>query len=86
MKDKVSKWTSRPLNLALRLVLRKAVLQTIPIYMLLALLAPTIVLQKLMNIQRDFLLGNGEEKKKWALVAWDKPINPKPMVVWVSMT
>eukprot|EP00253_Pinus_taeda_P002127 PITA_02127 len=24
------------------------------------------------NIQRDFLWGKGEEKKKWALVAWEK--------------
>ena len=30
-----------------------------------------------MNIQRDFLWGEGEEKKKWALVAWDKLCKPK---------
>eukprot|EP00253_Pinus_taeda_P023057 PITA_23057 len=29
------------------------------------------------NIQRDFLWGKGEEKKKWALVAWDKLCKPK---------
>eukprot|EP00253_Pinus_taeda_P015206 PITA_15206 len=29
------------------------------------------------NIQRDFLWGKGEEKKKWPLVAWDKISKPK---------
>lgn len=77
LKDKVSKWTIRSLNLARMLVLTKAVLQTIPIYMLSALLAPTRVLHQIGNIQRDFLWGKGEEKKKLPLVAWDKPCKPK---------
>jgi len=42
--------------------------------MLSALSAPTGVLQRIKNIQRDFLWGKGENKKKWALVAWDKDI------------
>eukprot|EP00253_Pinus_taeda_P011499 PITA_11499 len=69
LKDKFSKWTSRSLNLTGMLVLTKAVLQTIPIYMFSALLVPKGVLQQIKNIQRDFLWGKGEEKKKWALVA-----------------
>jgi len=77
LKDKFSKWTIKSLNLAGKLVLTKAVLQTIPIYMLLALVAPTGVLQKIRNIQRDILWGKGEEKMKWALVAWDKLCKPK---------
>lgn len=77
LKDKVNKWTSRSSNLAGRLVLTKVVLQTIPIYMLSSLLAPTGVLQQIGNIKKDFLWGKGEEKKKWALVAWDKLCKPK---------
>lgn len=77
LKDKVSKWTSRSLNLAGRLVLTKAVLQTIPIFMFSALLTPSGILQQIKNIQRDFLWGKEEEKKKWALVAWDKVCKPK---------
>lgn len=65
------------MNLVGRLVLTKAILQTIPIYMLSALLAPIGVLQQIRNIQRDFLWGKGEEKKKWDLVAWDKICKPK---------
>jgi len=42
-----------------------------------ALLAPKGVLQQIRSIQRDFLWGRGEEKKKWALVAWYKICKPK---------
>jgi len=34
-----------------------------------ALPAPKEVMQRIRNIQRYFLWGRGEEKKKWALVA-----------------
>jgi len=42
-----------------------------------ALPAPKGVVQHIRNIQRDFFWGKGEEKKKWALVAWDKISKPK---------
>lgn len=31
----------------------------------------------MVTIQRDFLWGKGDERKKWALVAWDKLCKPK---------
>eukprot|EP00253_Pinus_taeda_P026951 PITA_26951 len=49
----------------------------IPIFMFSALPAPKGVMQQIRSIQRDFLWGKGEEKKKWALVAWDKLYKPK---------
>lgn len=42
-----------------------------------ALLAPKGVMQQIKSIQRDFIWGKGEEKKKWSLVAWDKLFKPK---------
>eukprot|EP00253_Pinus_taeda_P020518 PITA_20518 len=39
--------------------------------------APKGVLQTCRNIQKDFLWGKGEEKKKWALVAWENICKPK---------
>lgn len=72
LRDKISKWKNRALNLVERLVLTKAILQSIPIYMLSAIPAPASVLTNIRNIQRDFLWGKCEEKKKWALVAWDR--------------
>lgn len=65
------------MNLAGRLVLTKFVLQTIPIFMFSALPAPKGVMQQCRNIQRDFLWGKGEERNKWALVAWETICKPK---------
>eukprot|EP00253_Pinus_taeda_P002684 PITA_02684 len=39
--------------------------------------APKGVLQQFRNIQRDFLWGKDETRKKWALVSWDKICKPK---------
>ena len=77
LKDKIKKWTNRALNLVGRLILTKAILQSIPIYMLSAISTPSGVITNIRNIQRDFLWGKGEEKKKWALVAWDRVCKPK---------
>jgi len=77
MQDKVRKWTIRSLNLAGRLVLTKVVLQSIPVFMLSALPAPKGVLQQFRNIQRDFLWGKEETRKKWASVSWEKICRPK---------
>eukprot|EP00253_Pinus_taeda_P010960 PITA_10960 len=77
LKDKISKWTNKALNLAGRLILTKAALQSIPIYMLSAIKAPAGVITNIRNIQRDFLWGKGEEKKKGALVAWDRVCRSK---------
>lgn len=68
MKDKVNNKTRRSLNLAGRLILTRVVLQTIPIFMFLALPVSIGVLQQIRNIQRNFLWSKWEEEKKWALV------------------
>lgn len=77
MQYKVRKWTIRYLNMASRLVLTKAVLQVIQVFMLLALPTPRGVLQQFRNMQRDFLWGMEETRKKWALVSWEKICKPK---------
>ena len=77
LQDKIRKWTNKSLNLAARLVLTKSILQTVPIFMFSALPTPKGVMQQIRSIQRDFLWGKGEEKKKWPLVAWDKLFKPK---------
>eukprot|EP00253_Pinus_taeda_P025801 PITA_25801 len=75
--DKTRKWTMRSLNLFGRLILTKVVLQLIPIFMLSAIPSSKGILHQMRNIQRDFLWGKGEEKKKWALVSWEKVYKPK---------
>eukprot|EP00253_Pinus_taeda_P008507 PITA_08507 len=72
MKKKCSHWTNIALNLAGRLILTKAVLQAILQYLLSMLPAPKGILQQMRNIQRSFLWNGNGDKKKWALVAWNK--------------
>lgn len=58
-------------------MLTQAVLQAIPIFMLVSIPTPQGIKQQIRNIQRDFLWGRGEEKKNWALVSLDKFCKPK---------
>eukprot|EP00253_Pinus_taeda_P008637 PITA_08637 len=77
LESKLSLWTLRSLNLASRVVLIKAVLQAMPLYLFSILAAPKWVLKRLRNLQRDFLWGSTETNRKWALVKWDKVCKPK---------
>jgi len=63
MQDKVKNWAFRALNLVRMLVLTTAVLQAIPVYMLLALPSPKGILEQIRNIQRDFLWGKEDDQE-----------------------
>ena len=76
MKQKLTSWTLRPLNLPSRLVLIKSVLQAMPIYLFSILSAPKSILRKIRCIQRTFLWGGREDKAKFSLVSWDNICQP----------
>eukprot|EP00253_Pinus_taeda_P021003 PITA_21003 len=65
-------WTHRALNMASRLVLIKAVLHSMPLYLFSILAASKWVLKEIKKIQRNFLWGKSGPNRKWALVKWDK--------------
>eukprot|EP00253_Pinus_taeda_P013477 PITA_13477 len=73
----ISSWTFRALNMASRLVLIKAVLQSMPLYLFTVLAAPKWVLKAIKNLQQDFLWGNTKQKIKSALVKWETVCHPK---------
>jgi len=70
-------WTHRSLNMASRLVLIKAVLQSMPLYLFSILAAPKWVLKAIKKLQRNFLWGSSGLNRKWALVKWEKACIPK---------
>jgi hypothetical protein len=74
---RLSSWTFRALNLPSRLILLKAVLQALPIYIFSALAAPKFVLTTIKSLQRNFLWQGLAKEKKIALVSWDKLCRPK---------
>eukprot|EP00253_Pinus_taeda_P029767 PITA_29767 len=70
-------WTHRALNMASRIVLIKAVLQSMPLYLFSILSAPKWVLKAIKQLQRNFLWGSKGPNRKWALVKWEKACLPK---------
>eukprot|EP00253_Pinus_taeda_P026524 PITA_26524 len=74
---KLSLWTHRALNIASRIILIKAILQSLPLYLFTLLAAPKWVITAIKNLQRNFLWGSSGKNRKWALVKWDKVCLPK---------
>lgn len=67
MESKLMSWTHRFLTLLGRILSIKSVLLSMPLYLFFVLPAPTNIIKKIRNLQREFLWGGGKEKK-WALV------------------
>eukprot|EP00253_Pinus_taeda_P028410 PITA_28410 len=59
------------------MVLIKAVLQSMPLYLFSILAAPKWVLKAIKKLQRNFLWGCSGPNRKWALVKWEKACIPK---------
>eukprot|EP00253_Pinus_taeda_P036339 PITA_36339 len=62
LEARLSSWTHRALNMASRLVLIKAVLQSMPLYLFLILATPKWVLKEIKRLQRSFLSCNPDQK------------------------
>ena len=61
-------------------------LQAIPHYFYLVMVAPKSISYTITNIQRNFLWRGSEKKQKWALVSWEKVCKPKRKAVSASGT
>eukprot|EP00253_Pinus_taeda_P003713 PITA_03713 len=77
LEAKLFQWTHIALNMASRIVLIKAVLQSKPLYLFSIMAAPKWVLKAIRQLQRNFLWGSLGPNKKWALVKWEKACTPK---------
>lgn len=77
LEARLLQWTYRALNMASRIVLIKAVLQSMPLYLFSILAAPKWVLKNIKQLQHNFLWGSSGPNRKWALVKWEKACLPK---------
>eukprot|EP00253_Pinus_taeda_P009912 PITA_09912 len=77
LEAKLFLWTHRSLNMANRVILIKAILQSMPLYLFSLLAAPKWVIKEIRNLQRNFLWGSSGHNRKWALVKWEKVCLPK---------
>ncbi|KAG7567714.1 Ribonuclease H domain [Arabidopsis thaliana x Arabidopsis arenosa] len=75
--SRLAGWKSRSLSLAGRITLTKAVLSSIPVHSMSAILLPASTLGSLDKLSKNFLWGSTMEKKKQHLLSWKKVCRPK---------
>lgn len=75
--SRLAGWRSRSLSLAGRITLTKAVLSSILVHVMSAILLPASTLERLDKLSRIFLWGSTLEKRNQHLLSWKKVCKPK---------
>ena len=70
-------WNASLLSMAGRVVIAQSVLSAIPAYVMQGCILPTQILNNLDKVNRNFVWGSMEEKKKMHMVCWEKITKPK---------
>uniref|UniRef100_A0A2N9HP80 Reverse transcriptase domain-containing protein n=1 Tax=Fagus sylvatica TaxID=28930 RepID=A0A2N9HP80_FAGSY len=76
---KLSSWKAKLLSPAGRMVLIQSVTSAIPSYYMQTNALPSSVCNKLDRLNRNFLWGSSEEKKKMHMVGWEKVCRTKSL-------
>ncbi|XP_074283833.1 uncharacterized protein LOC141608370 [Silene latifolia] len=79
VKVKLASWKVGLLSKAGRVVLIKAVLNSLPLYFMSLFKIPKGVLNKIISLQRSFYWGKGNEKKGIPLISWEIIQRPKDL-------
>lgn len=74
---KLGGWKGALLNQASKVQLVQSVLQNLPVYFMSVFKMSVSVSKSLEKIQRDFLWSGASEKKRMALVAWNRVCSPR---------
>jgi hypothetical protein len=77
VKNKLSGWKSSHLSFAGRVTLSKSVIQAIPVYSMMTTLIPKSCLLEIQKLQRGFIWGDEDHKRKLHSVRWSTLTNPK---------
>ena len=77
VQSKLARWKGRCLSIAGRIYLIKSVLSSIPLLFMSLFKLPSLVVDKLVQIQRNFLWGWGSDGRKIAWASWDKVYEPR---------
>ncbi|MCH86827.1 RNA-directed DNA polymerase (Reverse transcriptase) [Trifolium medium] len=77
--SKLSAWKANTLSFAGRVTLAKSVIEAVPIYPMMSSKIPKSCLDDIQRMQRQFIWGDTDQKKKLHAIAWDKITVPKWM-------
>lgn len=77
--NRLASWKSKHLSMAGRLTLVQAVTSSVPIYAMQTAKLPSAICEKLDKLNRNFLWGDTNERKKIHLLNWKKVCKPKDM-------
>ena len=67
IKNSLGRWMGRSISMSGRICLIKSVLSAIPLFYLSLFKIPSVMVKKIVKLQRDFLRGWGSEGRK---IAW----------------
>jgi hypothetical protein len=76
---KLPSWKAKLLSPTGRVILVQSVTSAIPAYYMQNVTLPARVCSSLDKLNRDFLWGSNEERKKMHMVSWDKVCRPKDL-------
>ncbi|XP_058771248.1 uncharacterized protein LOC131644704 [Vicia villosa] len=79
VKAKLAKWKAKQLSLAGRITLAKSVLEAIPIYPMMTSIIPKTSVEEIHKIQRQFIWGDTEIRRKYHAVGWEMITQPKSL-------
>jgi hypothetical protein len=71
IKGRLAGWKAKQLSLAGRITLAKSVIQATPIYPMMSTPIPKSCLNEIEKVQRAFLWGDTEDKRKAHMISWD---------------
>ncbi|KAL6188945.1 hypothetical protein ACLB2K_040335 [Fragaria x ananassa] len=77
VQTRLASWKSKTLNMAGRLTLIQSVTSSIPIYAMQTAKLPVHTCERLDRLNRNFLWGDSDQKKKVHLTNWDMVCRPK---------
>jgi hypothetical protein len=77
VKNSLAGWKAKQLSLAGRITLSKSVIQAIPVYPMMTMSIPKGCLHEIEKIQRSFIWGDREDKRRAHLVGWETITQPK---------
>jgi hypothetical protein len=74
---KLSAWKATHLSFAGRVTLAKSVIEAVPIYPMMAAKIPKFCLDEIQKMQRQFIWGDTEQKRRFHAIGWEKITVPK---------